>query len=386
MDQRTIQIFFALLRSAIRGTKLTEEEKNSYSPEMLQELLKLSSEHDIEHLLAYGLKQNGLIPKERGDIEKNIFKSIYRYERIKYEYENLCEALESAKIPFIPLKGSVIRKYYPDAWMRTSCDIDVLIHREDLERAILYLAENYEYAETDRSSHDVSLYSPSGIHVELHFDLVEEGRANNAIEVLQRAWDYASLRDGSGYWYETSDDFFYFYHIAHMAKHFETGGCGVRTFIDLWILDRMEGADVSERDRLLDNGGLLKFAEASRKLSKVWFDGGEADGLLLQLQDFILHGGIYGTIDNRVALQQTNKGGRLGYMLSRIFIPFAILKRHYPILEKHPYLMPFMQIRRWFRLLNPSVAKKAKYEMAVSSNLEKEKAGDMNAFLKEIGL
>lgn len=132
MDQRTIQILFALLRSAIFGTKLTEDERNNYSPAMLQDLLKISSKHDVVHLLVFGLKQNELILKEHNDIEKYILKAVYRYERIRYEYENLCDALEKAQIPFLPLKDSVIRKYYPEAWMRTSCDIDVLVHRECL--------------------------------------------------------------------------------------------------------------------------------------------------------------------------------------------------------------------------------------------------------------
>ena len=84
----------------------------------------MSAKHDVIHLLALGLKQNELISKENSEIEKYILKAVFRYERLRYEYNNLCDALEKAQIPFIPLKGSVIRKYYPEAWMRTSCDID----------------------------------------------------------------------------------------------------------------------------------------------------------------------------------------------------------------------------------------------------------------------
>ena len=251
MDQRTIQILFALLRSAICGTKLTEEERNNYSPDLLQDLLKISSKHDVVHLLVFGLKQNELIPKENSDIEKCILKAVYRYERLRYEYENLCEALEKAQIPFLPLKGSVSRKYYPEAWMRTSCDIDVLVHREDLENAISYLVSNQNYVEKERATHDVSLFTQTGIHVELHFDLVEEGRAKNAIDVLQSVWENVTLHEKSEYWYEMTDAYFYFYHIAHMAKHFENGGCGIRPFIDLWILDHIQDIDLIARDGLL---------------------------------------------------------------------------------------------------------------------------------------
>lgn len=97
-------------------------------------------------------------------------------------------------------------------------------------------------------------------------------------------------------------------------------------------------------------------------------------------------GGVYGSTDNRVALQQKKKGGRIGYVLSRIFIPYAKLKRYYPVLEKHRWLMPLMQIRRWFMLLNPDVAKMAKREMAINGNLAKTKTDEMNSFLDDIGL
>ena len=86
MDQRTIQILFALLRSAIRGTKLTEEELNNYSPDLLRDLMTISSKHDILHLLVYGLKQNELLSKENTALEKHIFKAVYRYEQLNYEY------------------------------------------------------------------------------------------------------------------------------------------------------------------------------------------------------------------------------------------------------------------------------------------------------------
>ena len=386
MDQRTNQILFALLRSAIDGKPFADEERASYSSEMLSDLLKCSSKHDVVHLLVLGLQQNGLIGGENAKLEQVIFKAVYRYEQLKYEFANACKTLEAAQIAFVPLKGSVLRRYYPEPWMRTSCDIDILVHREDLEQAIRTLVDELHYEEKERATHDVSLFSPTGTHVELHFDLVEEGRANSAIDVLSSVWEDVTLCKGSAYQYEMSDAFFYFYHIAHMVKHFEEGGCGIRPLIDLWILDHLDSADRAKRDALLSRGGLLKFANVSRNLSAVWFGGAVADDVSMQMQEFLLHGGVYGSTDNRVALKQSKKGGRMGYILSRIFIPYAKLKRYYPILEKHKWLMPVMQVRRWFMLLNPKVAKMAKSEMAANGKMESEKADQMSVFLDHIGL
>ena len=386
MDQGTNQILFALLRSAVRGTRLTDEERALYSDEKLNDLLTLSKKHDVAHLLIFGLKQNALLSGEALALEKNLLKAVYRYERLHYDYVRSCAALEVAKIPFIPLKGSVLRDYYPEAWMRTSCDIDILVRQEDLGTAISCLVQNLGYEEKERSPHDVSLFTSTGNHIELHFDLVEEGRANNAIAVLSAVWENTSPRAGSTYHHEMSDPFFYFYHIAHMAKHFESGGCGIRPFIDLWILDHREDADACRRDALLAEGSLLNFANTSRKLSEIWLSGAEADPLSLQMQAFILQGGVYGHTDNRVALQQMKKGGRVGYILSRIFAPYEKLKGYYPILEKHKWLTPIMQIRRWFMLLKPDVAKMAKRELTVNSNIDTATAKEMNVFLENIGL
>ena len=206
MDQRTPEILFSLLRSAIRGTPIEEQERSACSPEVLSEALKISAKHDVAHLVALGLQKNALIPTGNQSVEKCILSAVYRHERTQYEYERLCRALEDAKIPFLPLKGSILRTYYPEPWMRTSCDIDILVHREDIDSAVSYLGEKLNYAEITRSAHDISLAGASGLHVELHFDLVEEKVANNSICILASVWDHAMPRAG-------------YYRIHHMPDN-----------------------------------------------------------------------------------------------------------------------------------------------------------------------
>ena len=408
------------------------------------ELARLASKHDVAHLLAFGLKKNRLLggvesgvnagsgreekraadessgvesaekqivdassgaesaEKQAADVsdgaaaerllsifhgaEKSILTAIYRYQRLNYEYERTLRVLAEEKIAFMPLKGSVMRRYYPEAWMRTSCDADILVHKEDLDRAVAALEERLSYVAAERGTHDIALDTPNGSHIELHFDLIEEGRANEAIEILSKVWENATPSPTCAYFYEMSDAFFYLYHVAHMAKHFETGGCGIRPFIDLMILDRLPSADREGRDKLLSEAGLLKFAEAARRLSELWLGEGDADELTVSLEEFILSGGVYGTTQNRVAIQQKKRGGRFGYLISRIFVPTSKLKRYYPVLERHPWLMPFMQVRRWFMLLRPDVRKMARAELQTNTSLDGDVAKNMKAFLADIGL
>lgn len=386
MDQRTIQILFALLRSAICGTKLSEEERNNYSPALLQDLLKISSKHDVAHLLVLGLKQNELVTKENNEIEKRILRAVSRHEKIRYEYENLCEALEKAQVPFLPLKGSVIRRYYPEAWMRTSCDIDVLVHERNSEKAKSVLVDKYGYSYRGRSSHDISLFTTTNTHVELHYDLVEDGIANGSSEVLKNVWDMSVIREGYVFWHEMPDEYYYFYHIAHMAKHFENGGCGIRPFIDLWILDGIQETDIDKRNKLLEQGNLLKFANAARKLSRIWFSDEQYDFISQQMENYILRGGVYGTNENRITVQQQKKGGRIKYALSKIFVPYDVIKFYYPILQKHKWLTPFMEVRRWFKLIFCGHFRRVKKELNYNQNIDKASADDTRRFLCDIGL
>lgn len=386
MEQKTTQALFALLHSAISGSQLKEEEREVYSSDVLKDLFEISSKHDLLHLLILGLKKNELIPKEKVEIENYIFKAFYRYEQLKYELDNLCAALEKAEIQFIPLKGSVLRKYYPEEWMRTSCDIDVLVHEEDCEKARAILTDEYGYTEKGQSSYDISLFSPSNIHVELHYDILIDGISNESSEMLKSIWSTATVKEGFDFFYEMPDEMFYFYHIAHMAKHFESGGCGIRPFVDLWILDGLEDNNEKKRNALLEQGDLLKFAEATRKLSRVWFEKEEYDFVSRQMENYILLGGVYGTNKNRVFVQQQKKGGRFKYVLSKIFIPYDVIKVHYPILQKHRWLTPFMEVRRWGKLIFCGHTKRIVNELKHDPSVFCDEADETKNFLSSIGL
>lgn len=387
MNQGTNQILFALLRSAIGGAKLTDDEKALYSEDALPELITISQKHDIVHLLALGLKQNGLSSKDHHEIEESVFKAVYRYERLNAEKENLCKVLESARIPFLPLKGAVLRRYYPKAWMRTSCDIDILVREEDAEQAAALLADSCGYVYGKPGSvHDISLFAPNSTHIELHYHLVEDGVANASSAVLKSVWETALVRDGYRYWYEMPDEMFYFYHIAHMAKHFENGGCGIRPLMDLWILDSLEGADQSRRNDLLEQGKLLKFAEAARKLSKVWFEGAKTDPISQQMEDYILTGGAYGTTTTSAVAKAAKGDGKIRSFMNMMFLPRVNLEVLYPNLRRFPILLPFYQVKRWFRVLKKDKRDKVKRLTAARNAVTPEEAVSATALLEKLGL
>lgn len=345
------------------------------------EINKICKEHDILPLLSLGLHKC-----KDFSLDKEMMVAVYRYEKINYDLLTLCEGLEESKMDFIPLKGSVIRKHYPEPWMRTSCDIDILIHGDDLDRAINYLVDKQGYKFDKKYSHDVSMFSSSGTHVELHYQLIEDNRINDVDEVLNQIWNMVDLKEGYRHYYEMSDELFYFYHIAHMAKHFTSGGCGIRSFVDLWLLEHIDEFDISKRNQLLEKGGLLDFANRARALCEVWFDGKESNDVLNKMESFIISGGVYGCMENRVLVQQQKKGGRIKYALSRIFIGYDGMKILYPIVEKNKFLLPILQIKRWKDLIFDNRLKKSVKELKNNYSISADEAITMQKFLNDIGL
>lgn len=386
MNTETSKMMFALLRSAVCGDLLSAEEISKYSPDMLPEIALLAKKHDIIHLIVFALKKNGLLDESGKELEKNMLIAVYRCERLEYELKKLSGILEQAQIPFIPLKGSVLRQFYIEPWMRTSCDIDVLVHEDDLQKAVSYLSDNLGYKRKSQNSHDISMFTEGGVHVEVHYDLLEDGKVNSAAAVLQNVWNVSKKCAGCNYRYEMPDEMFYFYHIAHMAKHFENGGCGIRPFLDIWVLNHRIDFDKKRREKLLSDGGLTVFANQAELLAEIWFGNAGYTKTTKQMEDYILRGGVYGTNTNRIAVQQQKNGGKVKYALSKIFIPYEEIKFHYPILQKHKWLTPIMEVRRWGKLIFCGHLKRTAKELKYNNTVSEDVASEMRAMLKDIGL
>lgn len=381
------KLMFETMRFAVCKAPLSEDFKKEITPEVLPSLYTLSSRHDCAHLVAEALESNGFLSEGTEAWEKYCDKrsmAVYRYERMHYEYESICALLEEEKIEYMPLKGSVIRALYPQPWMRTSCDMDILIRFEDLERVVELVKTRLDYRVGEKSAHDVSMYAENGVHLELHHTLNSDSVKRQ--EVFDRVWETATPTRENSYCKVMTDELFYFYHISHMAKHVLCGGCGVRPFLDLWILNHVSCGDKKAREALLKKGELFAFAKAAERLSEVWFSGAEADEISLRLQDYVLKGGVYGTMTNRVALQQQRKGGKFKYFMGRIFLPYRQLKYVYPVLEKYPFLYPFCIVARCFRLLKKDKAKKSLAELNAGANASEETKKEMQALLTSLEL
>ena len=363
------------------------------------ELYRLSKAHDVAHLVGDALSkcdtfnnlldttdenERAAIEKIKAKFEKQVVTAVYRYENINYELEQLKQTLSEAEIPFIPLKGSVIRQYYPEPWQRTSCDIDILVKPTDADNASKILADRLQYTIKEKGQHDISLFSPSGIHVELHFKLVDLDFKQ--VQILNDVWGGNEVELVSENEYRMSNELFLLYHIYHTAKHFIHGGCGIKPFIDLWVIKNKIGYDEAKVEKLLKENGLLSFYNHAEELMDVWFEGKPHNDVTQKMENYILQGGVYGTLEQHVAMSQSKKGGRFAHLVSKIFLSYEQMKVYYPSVKKCPILFPFFQVRRWCRILFCGGRKTAMNEIKLNKNLSEEKKQTAKDLIDELGL
>ncbi len=381
-----------IMLSAVR-TQVCGEPSVSFgelSEEQLKALYSLSKAQDLAHIVATELDSQGLLSDDIdvcNKFRKQQFIAIMRYERINYELEEICRLLEKQGIPHMPLKGSVIRKYYPQPWMRTSADIDLLVHKEDVDRASRALEEELNYQnEGAKTEYDISLFAPSGVHLELHYSTASEDRVFSADKILASIWEFSHLVDGWNFRFENNDEMFFFYHVVHTLKHFECSGCGARPFLDLWLLCHRCEFDREKREQLLDEGGILPFAKAAERLAEAWLSGESHDELTRQMEQYILGGSIYGSQEQRIMTSQIKRGGKVGYAMSRIFLPYQNMERAFPSLKRRKILLPFYHVYRWLRIIFTGGTKRSINELKMNAKLADTKTDDVECMFKQLGL
>lgn len=377
-----------LIGSEVCGGTLSLRTDAPLTDGNLAEMFSTAKAHDVVHILGSALINNGLLAGSSVEnaYREQIYRTAFKYENLKYVFEKVCDVLENAKIPYIPLKGAVIKEFYPQPWMRTGCDIDILVHEENVEKAADIITESLGYEYKGRGKHDIQILSTENIYVELHFSLLEEDASPAMAKVLNTAWKHAKPVENGKYGYELDDAMFYFYHIAHMAKHFICGGCGIRPFLDLWLMRKNRNYDTPQKDALLKKGKLTDFAKTAEKLSRVWFSGEEHDKTTRIMEEFIISGGCFGSKETKMLSEQQKSGGRIKYILSRIFVPYDDLKGQYPIIKKYKFLTPICEICRIFSLLFGKKRKFRKYYVEKLNGVSEKYIDDVNFMFESVGL
>ena len=410
MKARASRLLIDIIRLTLAGERYSQEQLLEFlgaqgiSPDgedyltLLSELYSLSDSQDMAHIPAEALSASGAyelggesqkeaLGRLRALFDKALMLSVVRFVRIDAELKSLSALFEAEGIDFIPLKGSVLKFYYKNPKVRTSCDIDILVREESLDECDKLLCERLGYKRGVKNAHDVAYYSQSGVHLELHYSLMESFNSTGSEDKLKEAWDYSYAEEGYTHLKRLKGEFFYLYHIAHMAKHFVNGGCGIKPYMDIAVMKSTGFVDIASADALLRECKLDTFAKVQERLCEVWFSDGTHDELSLASEEFIFSGGVYGNFDNYIAMHSAKRGSKFKYLLSRIFLSYDRLVDVYPSLKGKKWLTPFYQVKRWTNLVfKRGAAKRSLAELKRTSAIDKEQADRAQDFMKALKL
>ena len=152
-------------------------------------------------------------------------------------------------------------------------------------------------------------------------------------------------------------------------------------------MERRVALDEDKKWDLLEQGHMTLFAQTSSRLAKIWFENEKHDELTQRVEEYVLSGGVYGNMENRITVENIRKKqGKFRYVMRRIFLPYKYIKWQYPILQKHKWLTPFYEVRRWGRLIFKGRLKSSVKEMRTISALEEDRKRDLAKLLRDVGL
>ncbi len=385
--ERANEILIQLIGNEVCGRQVELPPDLMSDEQLVIDLFVKAKEHDVAHIVASNLNKNKLLSGSAAQAyTTQLYSTVFRSEKLNNVFENVCKTLDEGRIPYIPLKGTVLRNLYPETWMRSSVDADILVHENQLSAAAELIQDRLGYRQSNQSDHDITLTPDGSSLIELHFRLIEEDHKLASSKILNNVWDYAKPVSTNGFRYELSAPFFYFYHISHMAKHIVQGGCGIRPFLDLWLMNHHCDYTDEETRNLLRKGSMLKFAESAEQLSEVWFSGTEHTELTRVLQDYIAKGGIFGTDETKMLSNQQHHGGKRKHILRRIFVSHRDLAYTYPIIKKYRFLTPLCEICRLFSLMFGKKRKFRKTYLADLDGVSAEYADEIKFLFESVGL
>ena len=348
----TQQGVITLLRSAITGEKLPLPE--GFDLEAADALIQ---KQGLLPLAYQGAYHCGINPKSERMLayQQKYFREMLRSSRQLQKAEQLFAAFEENGIDYLPLKGCVLKKLYPQPELRPMGDADILIRMEQYEQ-IRPIMIRLGFTEDVKSDYDIHWISKE-LLAEIHFRLFGPSQ-EDLCRYFEDGWKVAVSSNGSRYVFSTEDTFVYVF--CHMAKHFRFMGIGARQLVDLYVYRRaFPGMDEARIEAVMEQIHMLPFYWNVRRMLDVWFEGKPWDPVSEFITEYIFSGGSFGSDEKKLYTEEMlrTKGGekvansKARSLLFALFPGLSHMQLSYNILFRYPWLCPVFWVIRWVDIL-----------------------------------
>ena len=375
----TLSALFNLIRVALTNDKTPLQSDIDW-----HSVYNVAQAHRVTALVYYGVKNLGvsLDTDVKNKFEESVFKHTLIDTERDYEISRVLNAFEEAGIDHAPLKGLVVRGFYPHTEMRTLGDVDILIKESDIEKASDIL-NGLGFTFELESSHELKWRKGQTLVLELHKKFIGNG-IPKYYHHYEDVDSFLTRKDSSHKLEMNPCDLMVFLTV-HIAKHYISGGIGLRHFIDLYVLgvlnpNEKESYIIAELSKL----GLDDFYRSIKRMLSCWFENTEYDEISSLMTRKILASGTFGNSDSRF-IANTAKKSRRSMFLEAVFLPYQQMEKKYPVLNKCPFLLPVFWIVRIANVLVKKQDKvkwyKRKMKMVSAQGIKK-----YNEELKLVGI
>ena len=337
---------------------LSEKTAEPYAPCDYDKLYSFAKFHQITCLVYRGLcGDEAFVSSPAYARWTNLFYFLFSHsEKQLYETSRVCRAFEEAGVDYMPLKGCLLKRMYPETYLREMGDSDILIRLCDYGEKIKPVMSALGFTERLESAHEFVWELPQeNLSLELHKSLIPDYN-KDFYAYFGTGWDKcAPVAEGlHEYAFSAEDEFIFLF--THFAKHYRDAGAGVKYVVDFYVYFRNHPSlNFEYIQNELQKLQLNVFFQNVQKLIGVWFNGEEPDETTDFLTQKIFASGVYGAADKTLSagLKQSKKSKnyRFLYAVKVIFPPYSSMKQKYGILNKLPFLLPFCWVARWFTVL-----------------------------------
>ena len=340
--------------------------------EKLSFYIKLSKFHSLSALLYKAIKETEVLVDESllKQLEESYYANVRKCLLFDNERKELYKYLNDNKIDYLPLKGIIIKEYYPDPSTREFADNDILF-KADKTKLVkkFFVGRGYDVKLYRSGCHDVYQKKPV-FNFEMHrflFSVREDTK--EIFKYYENYLDKTPVKENYEHYQKPED--FYIYFICHAFKHFNESGSGFRTLVDCYLFLKNNNLDFAYINKELEKINLLDFSCDIIELVRSLFDGrslnDKQEGLLLKIAYSATNGTTEQRIDNGV-----QRKGRFGYLMYRLFPPIDYYKATYSWAYKHKILIPAAWFQRLFRGLFKQ-HKETRNEVKMIKNNKKRK-------------
>ena len=322
----------------------------------LDALYTFESDQSVANMAYEALQKLGYPEEQLKKFQDDYKLNMLREARFELAGQQVFDALEKAEIPFIPLKGAVLKNLYPNPALRNFTDYDLYIGDKlsEVEKVMLELGYDYDHD----TENDMDFVKKPSLHFEMHHSLFTS--AYDFDGYFNEPFEKTYLKEGKKYFHLYRNEDFLVHVLAHLYKHFTDGGCGIKQFMDMYVLTKKLELDMDYIHNELEIIGLNGFLETVIRLNAFLFDGEKPDDNLLEIADYVFNCGTFGSVKNNMALEyaQDNEDAKkhfglykMKYFANRWQLSFSGMKKQYPILGKLPFLLPFCYFHKLFKVV-----------------------------------